>query len=73
MLVRWAGGADQVRSSQLRCRDTVFGGERLVADGRVTAVGSGEVECEVWLDVERDGAVVRAVSGTAVVALPGHA
>jgi hypothetical protein len=51
----------------------VFGGERLVADGRVTAVGSGEVECEVWLDVERDGAVVRAVSGTAVVALPGHA
>lgn len=73
MLVRWAGGADRVRSSRFRFRDNVFGGERVVAGGRVTAVGSGEIECEVWLDVERDGVVVRAVSGTAVVARVGRA
>lgn len=75
MLVRWAGGADRVRSSRFRFRDNVFGGERVVAGGRVTAVEAGEVECrvecEVWLDVERDGGLVRAVSGTAVLALPG--
>ena len=78
MLARAAGGPQNVLSTRIRFHDTVYGGERVVAGGEVTAVVDGRerdrvdvagqggiVECAVWLDVERPDGPVRALSGTA--------
>ena len=68
LLAEWAGGADRVRSSTFRLLGNVYAGERVVAGGRVLAVGAGGlVECEVWLDAERAEGRVRVVSGAATV------
>lgn len=68
LLVEWAGGVDRVRASAFRLLGNVYGGERVVAGGRVLAVGAaGLVECEVWLDAVRAEGRVRVVSGTATV------
>lgn len=40
MLVRAAGGADRVLDTRFRFRQAVFGGERVVAGGEVTAITS---------------------------------
>jgi acyl dehydratase len=68
LLADWAGGADRVRASAFRLLGNVYDEERVVAGGRVLAVGAaGLVECEVWLDAERAEGRVRVVSGTATV------
>jgi 3-hydroxybutyryl-CoA dehydratase len=71
VLAGWAGGADRVLASRFRFAHPVFGGDRVVAGGRVTAVSTGEgtAECALWLDVVRPDERVRAVSGTATVAI----
>jgi acyl dehydratase len=70
MLVAFAGGAERVLASHFRFRSAVFGGERVVAGGEVTAVHADGVECAVWLDVDRPDGPVRALTGTARIAPP---
>lgn len=65
MLARWSGG--RVRALRLRYLGTVFAGDRVRAGGRVTAIGGGVAECEVWLDVVGGD---RVLAGTAVVEVP---
>jgi acyl dehydratase len=70
MLLAWTGAAS-LRSLTVRFTANVFGGDRVEAGGRVTALREEEGErladCEVWLDRD-DG--TRTVAGTATVALP---
>jgi 3-hydroxybutyryl-CoA dehydratase len=70
MLVAFAGGADRVLATRFRFASAVFGGERVVAGGEVTAVHRDAVECAVWLDVDRPKGAVRALTGTARIAPP---
>ncbi|ODU01895.1 MAG: hypothetical protein ABS81_19405 [Pseudonocardia sp. SCN 72-86] len=67
MLAEWAGGSDRVRATRFRLLGNVHDDERVVAGGEVTGVSAGEVECAVWLDVDRDGVPQRVVSGRATV------
>jgi acyl dehydratase len=72
MLVSWVGNEpSRLRGLTLRFMSNVFDGDRVEAGGRVTGLreegGERLADCEVWLDVA-GGA--RALSGTAVVALP---
>jgi len=71
MLIAWAGSRRCVRSLQCRFLANVFAGDTVVAGGVVTAVrdepGAREVDCDVWVDIERGA---RAVSGSATVAWP---
>jgi acyl dehydratase len=66
MLARAAGGPENVLSTRIRFHDTVFGGERVVAGGEVTAIrsrrsqrgvgrGMGPRGTEEDLDVARSG------------------
>lgn len=66
MLAAWAGGDEKVRNMRVRFLDNVFGGDRVVAGGEVTAVDGDRVTCDVWL--KRDGEHP-VVSGTAVVVM----
>lgn len=70
MLIAWTGDPARIRSMNVRFRDNVRGGDRVIAGGVVTDVreedGEQVVRCDVWLDVA-DGP--RALSGTAVVTL----
>lgn len=68
MLADAAGGVEHVRAASFRFLAHVHAGDRVVAGGRVTAVGAGEVHCEVWLDVTGGP---RALSGTAILSTPG--
>ena len=70
MLAGYAGGAAGVRTARFRFAGAVFGGERVTAGGAVTAVDGDCLDCAVWLDVDREGGPVRAVTGTARVAPP---
>ena len=70
MLSRYAGGPERVRRLRVRVLGNVFGGDRLVARGRVTSVSeeAGErlAEIEVWLErAEND----RVLEGTATVSV----
>ena len=71
MLSRYAGGPERVRRLRVRFLGNVFGGDRLVARGRVTSVGEelGEqvAELDVWLERAEDD---RVLEGTATVLVP---
>lgn len=64
MLAGFAGGVDRVRATSFRFLANVHAGDRVLAGGRITAVRDGELDCEVWLDV--DGGP-RALTGTATL------
>jgi len=70
MLARYAGGPERVRRLRVRFLGNVFGGDRLVARGRVSSVGEkdGEqlAEIEVWLERGEDD---RVLEGTATVSV----
>jgi acyl dehydratase len=70
MLSRYAGGPERVRRLRVRFLGNVFGGDRVVARGRVASVsgGNGErlAEVEVWLERAEDD---RVLEGTGVVAI----
>jgi acyl dehydratase len=69
MLLAWAGPTS-LRSLTVRFTSNVFGGDRVVAGGVVTALreenGEHLADCDVWLDRD-DG--TRTVAGTATVAI----
>lgn len=70
MLAAYAGGFDKVRDLRVRFLSNVFGGDRLVAGGKVTAVEDDATVCDVWLlrDGDQNDAVM---AGTArVIASP---
>jgi acyl dehydratase len=71
MLAAWSGGHDRLRRFRVRFLDNVVAGQRLSADGVVTAVreedGVRVADCEVHLTVVGGAPVVR---GTATVTLP---
>jgi acyl dehydratase len=71
MLVAWTGSRAAVRSIECRFSANVFAGDAVDVGGAVRAVrevaGERLVDCEVWAD-RGDG--VRAIHGTATVALP---
>lgn len=68
MLSRYAGGPERIRRLRVRFLGNVFGGDRLVARGRVASVSeqNGEhlAEVEVWLERAEDD---RVLEGTATV------
>jgi acyl dehydratase len=68
MLARHAGGREGVRRLRVRFLGNVFGGDRLVARGRVTSVEEhdGELLAEVEVSLER-GEDDRVVEGTATI------
>lgn len=70
MLSRYAGGPERIRRLRVRFLGNVFGGDRLVARGRVASVsdegGDRLAEVEVWLERAEDD---RVLEGTAVVAV----
>ena len=70
MLVRDAGGRESLRRLRVRFLGNVFGGDRLVARGRVTSVeergGEQLAEVEVWLERGEDD---RVLEGTATIAV----
>jgi acyl dehydratase len=53
MLAAWSGGHQHLRTLRVRFLANVFGGDRVVAGGRVIAVepadGGTLATCEVWL------------------------
>lgn len=71
MLIAWAGSRAAVRAIDCRFSANVFAGDPVDVGGTVTAVreeqGVHLVDCDVWAD---SGDGVRAVGGTATVALP---
>lgn len=70
MLANYSGGIDRVKRLRVRFLANVFGGDRLVAGGKVTAVtASGSdyiVDCDVWLARNGDEPVV---AGSATVSV----
>lgn len=54
----------RIESMDSRFLDNVYGGDKVIASGTVTAVDGGRVQCAVQLDVEGRGAVN---AGTATV------
>ena len=70
MLSRYAGGPERVHRLRVRFLGNVFGGDRLVARGRVTSVSeeAGEqlAEIDVWLE-RAEGE--RVLEGTATVSV----
>jgi acyl dehydratase len=71
MLMAWAGPTC-IRRLRVAFPAPVFDGDRVTAGGRVRSLSRAgdatQAECDVWLD-RQDGS--RALSGTAVVELPG--
>jgi acyl dehydratase len=72
MLIGWVGNdPTRLRGITLRFMANVFEDDRVEAGGRVSGIrevdGERLADCEVWLDVAGG---TRALSGTAVVALP---
>ena len=71
MLAAWAGGHQHLRALRVRFLANVFGGDRLVAGGTVTAVepadGGTLASCDVWLRRGDD----TVMAGNARVLLPG--
>lgn len=71
MLAAWAGGHQHLRTLRVRFLANVFGGDRLVAGGTVTAVepadGGTLASCDVWLRRGDD----TVMAGNARVLLPG--
>jgi 3-hydroxybutyryl-CoA dehydratase len=55
-----------IRDFRVRLLANVFGGDRVIAAGRVESVSGPEATCSVWLDI--DGGA-RAVEGTATLTL----
>jgi 3-hydroxybutyryl-CoA dehydratase len=53
-----------VRNLRVRLLRNVFGGDRVIAAGRVESVEGASAHCTVWLDVDGEG---RAVEGTATL------
>jgi 3-hydroxybutyryl-CoA dehydratase len=70
-MLRAALPGSTVQTLDVRYVDNVYGGESVVAGGRVTAVraeaGGHAVDCEVWLKAEGRGSVI---TGTAILQLP---
>jgi acyl dehydratase len=64
--IRFAGGRERLRRVQMRFLGNVFGGERFVAEGRVTAVDEAAGTAELAIDCTSNGRPV--LSGTATVA-----
>jgi acyl dehydratase len=68
MLAREAGGRERIRSLKVRFLGNVFGGDRVVARGRVTSIeeigGERLAEVEVWLERGPDD---RVLEGTATI------
>jgi 3-hydroxybutyryl-CoA dehydratase len=46
-----------IEAMESRFLDNVYGGDKVVASGRITAVDDGRIECEFNLDVENRGTV----------------
>lgn len=71
MVAAWAGGFDRICTVDVRFEGNVFGGDEVVAAGRVVSVeaaaDSATARCEVWVDVVGGG---RALSGEVVVCIP---
>jgi 3-hydroxybutyryl-CoA dehydratase len=66
-MLRAAVPGAAIRDFRVRLLANVFGGDRVIAGGRVESAVDGRLECRVWLDV--DGGA-RAVDGTATLLLP---
>jgi acyl dehydratase len=68
MLLTWLGDPARLRSMQVRFIANVYGADRVVAGGEVTALrddaGVPVADCDVWLDRD-DGS--RLMEGTVVV------
>ncbi len=64
LLAAFPGG--RIESIDARFLDNVYGGDTVVASGRVTAVDGDRVACDISLDVEGRGTVN---AGTATVRL----
>jgi 3-hydroxybutyryl-CoA dehydratase len=62
LLAAFPGG--RIESMDARFLDNVYGGDRVVASGRVTAVEDGRISCDISLDVDGRGTVN---AGTAVI------
>ena len=68
-LIAWLGDPTLLRSISVRFRGNVYGGDRVEAGGKVTAIdtvdGERRATCDVWLA----GASGPVITGTAVVAI----
>jgi acyl dehydratase len=62
-LTRWAGAAAAITHLRAAFRSPVMTGDRIVAGGRITSLdaASRRATLEVWVSVERDGAVDHAI------------
>ena len=66
--IHFAGGRERLRGTQMRFLGNVFGGERFVAEGTVSAIDEAAGTAELEISCSADGRPV--LAGTATVDLP---
>jgi len=63
-MLRIAFPGATIEKIDARFLDNVFDGDRVTAGGRVTAREGGRIDCEIWLEADGRGPVIR---GTAAL------